>query len=191
MPELDSNSKRYWFTSRRERRLWIWTLVVVVGIYSTLGLASTLAKWLDNQGLMASAFVICMALVGLTILTQGLKARPGGIEIGVGIGIAVVYLMLFVRLATPERSHLIEYGVVAVFAFEAITERYGPKNQSMLPAFLAILVSTLVGAVDEFIQYFLPSRVFDWSDILFNFLASLMAVAAMVVLNWGRQRRNK
>ena len=31
------------FSSERERRLWAWTLAVVVAIYSTMGLARTLA----------------------------------------------------------------------------------------------------------------------------------------------------
>ena len=31
------------FSSRRERRLWMWTLAVLVALFSTLGLARTLA----------------------------------------------------------------------------------------------------------------------------------------------------
>jgi hypothetical protein len=176
------------FTSDRERHLWIWTLVVVVAIYSTLGLASMLAEVLYNQNLSAVAFLASMLLVGLTILTQGLKTRPGGAEIGVGLGIAVVYFMVFVRLTIPERSHLIEYGVVAVFIYEALTERASQGRRVPVPALLAILATLLVGAVDEFIQLILPSRVFEWTDILFNVLAGVMAVAAMVALGWARRR---
>lgn len=179
------------FSSDRERRLWIWTLVVVVGIYSTLGLASTLAGVLNNQGLAAIAFLTCMLLVGLTILTQGLKTRPRGVEIGVALGIAVVYLMVFLRVTIPERSHLIEYGVVAVFVYESLTERKSQGRRVPLPALLAILATSLVGTIDEFIQLFLPSRHFDWTDILFNFLASLMAVVSMVVLGWARRLATK
>ena len=32
------------FTSDRERRLWLWTLAVLVAIYSTLGLARALVE---------------------------------------------------------------------------------------------------------------------------------------------------
>ncbi len=60
-----------------------------MAIYATLGLASVLAEVLTNQGLSAVVYLACMVLVGLTILTQGLKARPGGVEIGVGLGIEV------------------------------------------------------------------------------------------------------
>lgn len=179
------------FSSTREKRLWTWTLAIVVAIYATLGLASMLAEVLYNQGLSAVAFLASMLLVGLTILTQGLKTRPAGVEIGVGLGIAVVYFLVFFRLTMPERSHLIEYSVVAVFIYEALTERASQGRRVPIPALLAILATSLIGAIDEFIQLFLPSRVFDWTDILFNFLASLMAVVAMVALGWARRLATK
>jgi cation transport ATPase len=187
MSERRLSSQLPLFSTDRERWLWVWTLVVVVAIYSTLGLASTLAEVLNSQGVSAVFFLVCMALVGLTVLTQGLKTRPGGVEIGVGLGIAVVYLMVFFRSTIPERSHLIEYSVVAVFIYEALTERARQGRRVPMPALLAILATALIGAIDEFIQLFLPSRHFDWNDILFNFLASLMAVVSMVVLGWARR----
>ena len=191
MQEQQTSTQLPLFSSDRERRLWTWTLAVVAAIYSTLGLASTLAGVVNHQGLSAVLFLGCMALVGLTVLTQGLKTRPGGVEIGVGLGIAVVYFMVFFRLTIPERSHLFEYSVVAVFIYEALTERARQGRLVPAPALLAILASSLVGAIDEFIQLFLPSRHFDWTDILFNFLASLMAVISMVVLGYARQVAKK
>lgn len=176
------------FASVRERRLWLWTLVVVVAIYATLGLASMLAGVWHHQGLSAAAFLGAMLLIGVAILTQGLKVRPGGREIGVALGIAVVYFFMFFRMTIPERSHLIEYSVVAVFIYEALTERASQGRRVPAPALLAILATSLVGALDEGIQVFLPSRVFDPVDILFNALAAGMAVTAMALLAWARRR---
>ena len=183
-----SLSKPPLFTTDRERRLWGWTLAAVVAIYSTLGLASTLADVMYWQGASAIAFLAFMTLVGLTVLTQGLKTRPAGIEIGIGLGVAVVYLMVFFRSTVPERSHLIEYSVVAVFIYEALTERARQGRRVPVPALLSILATTFVGAIDEFIQLLLPRRHFDWTDILFNFLASVMAVVSLVGLDWARRR---
>ena len=76
---------------------------------------------------------------------------------------------------------------MAVFIYEALTERASQGRRVPIPALFAIGATSLVGVIDEFIQLFLPSRHFDWNDILFNFLASLMAVVAMVVLGWGRR----
>ncbi|MBT8461962.1 MAG: VanZ family protein [Gemmatimonadetes bacterium] len=177
------------FTSDRERRLWFWTLAVVLAIYATLGLTPKLAGALrDSDQLQAVLFIVAMFLVGATVVTQGLKLRPGGAEIGVALGIAAVYLMLFVRMALAERSHLIEYGVVAVFIHEALRERARQGRRVPVPAFLAVVAASLVGVLDESIQVFLPNRVFDPRDIGFNVLAGLMAVLASLILTWARRR---
>ena len=176
------------FTSDRERRLWLWALAVLVAIYSTLGLARRLAGALGDRGLLDAAFLLGMLLVVATIVTLGLKTRPGGAEIGIALGVAAAYLLVFLRMGIPEeRSHLIEYGVVAVFIHEALTERASQGRRVPFPALLAILVTALLGVLDECIQAFLPSRVFDLRDAGFNALAGLMAIAASLALAWARR----
>lgn len=179
------------FSSHRERRLWLWALAAVAAIYATLGLASVLAGVLYNQGASAIAFLTFMFLIGVAVLTQGLKVRPAGREIGIALGMVVVYGFMFFRMSMPERSHLIEYTIVAVFIYEALSERASQGRRVPFPALLAILTTTLIGTLDETIQIFLPSRVFDPVDILFNFSAAVLAVTAMVVLRWARRKRPK
>ena len=180
------------FASTRERRLWLWTLAVVVAIYASIGFASSVAGVLRESGLFeASLFLGAMLLVGATVVAQGLRARPGGVEVAVALGVAVVYLLVLMRVASPiERSHLIEYSVVAVFIYEALAERASHGRRVPSPALLAVLATALVGAVDECIQYFLPDRVFDPVDVVFNALAAVMAVVASAALGWARRRRS-
>lgn len=176
------------FTSSRERRLWLWTLAVVTAIYSTLGLASTLAGHLRTQGLLETLFLVCFILVGAVILVYGLKVRPGGLEIGVMLGVAAVYILIFVRMGTPEeRTHLIEYGVLSVFIYEALKERASQGRRVPTPPLLAVVAASLIGLIDELIQGFLPNRVYDPRDILFNVLAAVMAVAASMALAYARR----
>lgn len=130
------------FTSSRERRLWGWALVVVVGIYATLGVAQVWAEMLRDRNLLDAGFVVGMVLVVVAILVQGLRARPGGFEIGVALGVVGAYLILFLRLAIPEaRSHLIEYSVVALLIHEALLERARPEGGVLRPALLALLAT--------------------------------------------------
>lgn len=189
MPSINQINSKPLFASTRERRLWLWTVAVVVAIYSTLGLAEKLARILRNRNLIDGFFVFSFILVLATIVTQGLKSRPRGAEFGVGLGVAAAYLMVFVRMAIPveERTHLIEYGVVAVFIYEALKERVSHGRRVPVPALLTILVTSLIGTIDECIQAFLPNRVFDLRDILFNVLAGVMAVTASVALSWARR----
>ena len=179
------------FSSKRERRLWLWVLVVMVAIYATLGLAQRLAETLRERGLLdvsIGLFLLCMFLVAVTVVTQGLKVRPGGAEVAVGVGVAAAYLLVLTRMTVPtERSHLIEYGVVGVLIYEALTERKSQGRRVPLPPVLAVLVTVALGALDEGIQWLLPNRVFDPVDILFNLLAGTMAVAASVALTWARR----
>jgi hypothetical protein len=178
------------FTSDRERRLWLWTLAVMVAIYTTLGTTGLLAAALRDSGLLEASFVLGMLLVAATIVTQGLKTRPGGVEIGVALGVAAAYLMVFVRMTIPEeRTHLIEYGVVAVFIHEALTERASQGRRVPAPAVLAVAVTALLGWLDEGIQAILPNRVYDIIDVGFNALAGLMAIVTSVALAWARRRR--
>ena len=78
--------------------------------------------------------------------------------------------------------------MVGVFIHEALTERASQGRRVPVPALLAMLATTLVGALDEGIQAILPSRVFDPMDMLFNCLAAVMAVTASAALRWARRR---
>ena len=103
------------------------------------------------------------------------------------LGVAAVYLMVFARMGIPERSHLFEYSVLAVFIYEALLERANQGRRVPVPALLAFLATSLFGVFDECIQAILPSRVFELQDILFNVLAAVMAVLASVALGWARR----
>ena len=161
---------------------------MVVAIYATLGLARSLAGIL-GEGDQGALFGLGMVLVVAAMFTQRVGTRPGWAELGVWIGASAVYLLVFVRMAVPaERSHLIEYGVVALFVYEALTERRRQGHAVPAPALLASAVTTLVGTVDESLQLLIPSRVFDWRDILFNALAAMMAVTTSAATGWVAER---
>lgn len=177
------------FISARERRLWICTLVVVSAIYSTLGLARTLSDALGDKGFGVSLFLLGCFLALASIVIHGLKPVRSATEIGVVLGIMAAYLLVFVRMSIPtERSHIIEYGVVALFMYEALKERTRHGYRIPFVGLLTILVTGLIGVVDECIQFFIPNRTFDYRDMLFNILAAAMAVTACAALRWVRRR---
>ena len=180
------------FSSRRERRLWLWALAVVVAIYTMPDLVRTLADALRESGLIEltpTMFSVGMLLIGVMILVQGLRERSRGVEVGFALGVAAIAVIGFARgIDAAERSHLIEYAVLALIIHEALVERKARGWSVPVPAVLAIAVTTAVGAMDECIQFFLPSRTFDWFDIGFDLLASVIAVGPSVGLRWLRRR---
>ena len=179
------------FSSDRERRLWLWTIVVIVAIYSTLGLAGTLAEALRERNLLEGSFVLGLLLVGAAVAGSGLKRRPGRREIWVFLGVTAVYGMVLTRSFTSpeERTHLFEYGLVATLIHQALTERVRNGRRVPMPAVLAVDMTALLGWLDEGIQASLSGRVYDIRDVGFNGLAGLMTVTASLALAWVRRRR--
>lgn len=177
------------FASARERRLWLWTLAVIVAIYSTLGQAGKVAETLRERNLLVAFFFLGMFLLAAAIALQWVKRRPGQAEIWVALGITGTYLMAWIRIRSwEERTHLFEYGLVAVLIFQALNERRSQGRRVPVPAGLAVVVTTLLGLLDEGIQAMLPDRIYDMRDVGFNALAGLMATAASLALGWARRR---
>ena len=183
------------FSSTRERWLWLWTLAVVAAIASSLWVGGELSEALSDipgleEALSVGLFLFGLALVGATVVVLGILTRPGGVGITVAIGLVAVYLLVFLRIGVlEERSHLIEYGVLGVFVYAALAERARQGRRVPMPAVLAIAGTSAVGLLDECLQLFVPSRVFDPWDILFNVLAAALAVGASVALGRRRGRR--
>ena len=75
-------AERSRFSSDRERRLWLWTLVVLVAIYSTLSPAQELAAALRARNLLGVTTTAVLLVVGLIIAVHWVKTRPGRAEIG-------------------------------------------------------------------------------------------------------------
>ncbi len=175
------------FRSPRERRLWLWALAAVVAIYSTIGLAPTVASELAEQSLLAPLFGLGVLFVAATVVTRGLSVRPGGADIAIALGITAAVLLAVTRSALQEeRTHLIEYAVVGVFVYEALIER-ARRRRIRTPVLLAIVATALLGGIDEAIQALVPSRIFDPVDILFNALAGTGAIGTSVA--FARVRR--
>lgn len=171
------------FTSNRERRLWLWVLAVMVAIYATLGPARMLVDALRQRNLLRVSFTVVVLLVIVVFIGQWVKRRPGWSEIGVALGVALAYWMTFLRMENPaERTHLIEYGIVAVLIHLALLERVHNGRLVPWPAALTVVVTALLGLLDECIQALLPSRVFDWKDVFFNAFAGFMVIVARLAL---------
>ena len=177
---------RFSFTSRRERRLWLCALAVVVAIYSTLGLAGSLAETLREHNLLPAAVLALMLATVAAIVGSGLKRRPGRREIWVALGVTAVYAMAVVRMggSMEERTHLFEYGIVAVLIYQALSERAQNGRRVPAPAILALAATVALGWLDEGLQALIPSRVYDNFDVVRNSVAAAAGIAGSMVVGW-------
>ena len=119
---------------------------------------------------------------------QGLRLAIKEVEIGILLGVIATYAMLLSRLGVPERTHLFEYSILAALIYQILAERRANGLPVNFPGFRAVVAGSMIGLVDETIQLFFPGRYFDFIDVGFNALACFMAVAAILVLSWGRTK---
>lgn len=174
------------FVSAKEKRLWLWAATVLVAILATLFIGRPLANQLRDQNIQAIFFLFGLIMTGAAIVVHALRVKPNQIELSIIYGIVAVYGMFIFRLGAPERSHLIEYSVLAILVHKALIERFKDTNSILKPALLGLTITFLIGVLDESIQLFLPNRVFDVEDIVFNGMATAMAISANVLITWVR-----
>ncbi|WP_018126262.1 VanZ family protein [Balneola vulgaris] len=183
------NKKAPLFTSKLEKKLWISTFLVLLAIYISIGIARPLNSILKDSGLLVPLFILSFIFILLALVLLGLKKRPDISIIGVSIGVFAVYLFVLVRIEIPEeRTHIIEYSIFTSLLYLTLIERNRHLNTLTYPSILAILFTILFGSIDECIQFFLPNRVFDLRDILFNSLAAVLAICSLKSLSWARNR---
>lgn len=166
------------FTSKRERKLWIWAFVVFMAIYATLFFGGQLIDFMVERRLIEQSTFYLFIILILSFVFSGLKSSGKRLEYWIYAGVIAVYGMALLRLdlTTAERSHMFEYGLLAILIYEALVERKRNGVTIKFPVLIAAMAAGTIGLLDECIQYFISYRVFDIVDIGFNYLASAFGV---------------
>ena len=128
-----------------------WIYIVLVGLLIALYLAVS-ARYVMHATHVRSANIIWFAAVSAIVMGITATAR------------------------TPiEGLHFIQYGVLGLLAYRALSHR----THDLGVYLSATLIATIVGIIDEAVQWILPNRVWDIRDILFNLSGSLMVQFAI------------
>ena len=170
--------KKVKITSKKERKLWISALVVLIAIYATLFLGGQLLDLMVERRIIEQSTFYLFLLLILTFMISGWKRSGKRLENWIYAGVVAVYGMALLRMdiTTSERSHLFEYGLLSILIYEALIERKHNGVNVKIPVLTSILGAGTIGLLDECIQYFISYRVFDIVDIGFNYLASAFGV---------------
>ncbi|MDX1479702.1 MAG: VanZ family protein, partial [Saprospiraceae bacterium] len=141
------------------------------------------------EQLMFWSAMAVFASVFVLSLTASRSRKSRLIRAGMVLGIAAVYAMAFLRFSSAaDRTHLVEYSIVALLILEALRERSANGRPVPRAALLAFLLTAAIGVLDESLQLFMPNRVFDPIDMAFNCGAAGAAVLAAVGMTWARKR---
>ena len=177
-------------TSTQERLYWTCVGVVILAIFVSLLIKPTWVTQMGNHDVQVFLFVTGLLLTALTVVIHGFKTSANRREWALLLGVSAVYGMLLFRLGAPERTHLIEYSVLAIFFRMAFLE-YRKRRELKFPNLYAWVSAVTIGVLDEVMQIIVPHRTFDVEDIFFNVMAVTMAIVAALCLNWVRLRMDR
>ncbi len=152
------------------RKLWILILIYIGFIYISLPFARPFLNYLYSS-LGKELLSILANLLLLTLFLYGIfRFRQRElINIVLFTVPAVLLILVAMMLERPEeRIHFIQYGILGFIVYK------GFEGVKTLKPVLAGGFIVIVGAVDEIIQWFLPNRVGDLRDVLFNSIGGLL-----------------
>jgi len=93
------------------------------------------------------------------------------------ISCAGLYIYFTIQLGGhPEEAiHFLEYGLLSFFVFRALSYKIKDWTVYISAAFIVMLFGTL----DEFLQWMMPSRYWDYRDVGINFLGGAIFLFAI------------
>jgi uncharacterized membrane protein len=155
----------------------IWTLIIFVNI----PLARTFQRFVAHYwGRDLFTYAVLSAIVIALIVALLYVIRHRSTFLGSYLWllvIATIFIAYTIELGkkNPEESiHFIQYGVLGVFVYRALTHQF----QDFRIYFAAATICAVIGTSDEIIQWITPDRYWDLRDIWINFFgASLIQIA--------------
>jgi len=170
----------------QQSKRWSWLVVLAwtIVIFVTIPLARTIQR--EFERLFGSrAYFIAAGIIGVFFFLfvliyiyqrhkRNLSRRLGWLIV---LMAASVGLMKF-QLQTPaEAIHFFEYGILSFFLFRACSHHV--RDWLIYPISVFLLI--MVASADEFLQWMMPGRYWDFRDIRLNLLAG-MVVQAFIAL---------
>ena len=166
---------------------WPVTLTYLAAIYLTLPIARDIVGILRKKHIFPIGIYLLFVLGGATALAamvfifkvRRLAAYAQLAALAGALGLFIADLEV-----AEERFHFIQYSLLALGFFCSLSATR--KGSALVLATFAC--TALAGVLDEVIQYFLPSRVFDLRDIGFNALAGAAGTIACAIIAQPKEK---
>lgn len=170
------------------------TLAYLLCIYTTLGIARPLAEYLRSTGILLPTII---ALFGgclpLALFWRYSKINRKQFLLRILLIITLLCCAFLISARPEERLHFLTYGLAGwliCWSMEGTsvfsnTPQKGALLRQISIWLIPCLLVWIAGGVDELIQWWLPNRVFDIRDIVFNGTAGMVGVA---LFGTGKQK---
>ena len=163
---------------------WLFVALWALIIFLTVPFARDLVDFLRSIGDLniltysVSIFIVIASILTVVSIAKRPSARTLDFVFLIGITGIFVYLTFRVGARRPaEVLHYLEYGLLGIFIYRAFSHRI--RDYSI---FVAVLITgTIVGVLDETIQWLTPRRYFTFEDIVLNLTALVLVQAALAI----------
>ncbi len=161
--------------SRKASLAWVWVALNILAIFLVVPLARTIQRFvaglggraLFGYGVLAATAAVFFVII--YILAFRLRVRsPSNYAWLAAVAALYIYFTLRLWRAPEEAVHFLEYGLLGFFLFRALSHSISDKSIYAT----AFLIGSIVGILDEIIQWAMPGRYFDFRDIGLNALAT-------------------
>ncbi len=167
---------------RSYRKSWLWVFLCTAAIYTTIPLARSAQKFISNSvgreffTYASLTTIISVFVLLIYILITKLKIRNIAQYIWLTLSASLfIYFTIKLNKYPEEALHLIEYGLLACFVFNALSH----KIKDWTVYINTVLIVLMIGTCDELIQWIIPSRVGSYADVKINTLAGLISTLAI------------
>ncbi len=168
----------------RQSEFLSWSYVVIWSgvVFVTIPFVRDWVKYVRGQwggeaftyAVTAIVILVLVAAVGLLLKLR--RKSVASYAWLFGVAGLIVYLTFDLKAGSPEEAvHFVQYGVLSVLLFRAFTHRV--RDYSIY--FAAAITGTIVGMIDETIQWLTPGRYFGLRDIWLNFTAVALVQTAL------------
>ena len=172
-----------------KNRLWVLIVVYVLFIYVSLpffpAFISTLRGFISKELLNLLSLVLSISfflLLSVWIYNKKYKLKQFLLIISPLLLLTYLSLSLDVWV---ERIHFIEYAVLGLLISRVVNVR------TLHGIIYTGCLVTLIGGVDEIIQWFLPNRVGDMRDVFMNSVGGLSGLWLGRFLFWEQRLLKK
>lgn len=161
---------------------WLYVVAWTLIIFASIPLARAIQEYVSQQWSRdAFTYAVVVAIVSALSTAISYARRLRSISRSSYFWLTAIgaiffgYTIELGKRAPEEAIHFVQYGVLGVLVYRALTHRL----QDTSIYFAAAIIGGVIGAIDEYIQWLTPRRVWGLGDIWLNFFSSALAQAAI------------
>jgi hypothetical protein len=163
------------------------TVAYLLCIYTTLGIARPIAEYLRSTGILLPTIIaLFSSCMPFALFWRYRMISQKNFFLRILLIITLLCCAFLISALPEERLHFLTYGLAGWLICWSLEARRLAFSKALLKSpflhqiliwLIPCLLVWIAGGVDEMIQWWLPNRVFDIRDIVFNGTAGMVGVA--------------